>query len=913
MVRQVTVVISAQDSFSTVFSKYSDAIKQAKNDTSQLATGADSNKSAFEGLLNTVNRLALAYLGVRGAQMVGELYALGQQANRTEAVFQQLTSTMGGYAVNMAAMRAATGGIVDDMTLQQGANKLLQMGLAETTGELSRLTEMAIKLGGSMGMDVTKSMSDFSLMLANNSVMRLDQFGISSGEVRQKMRQLKETMEGIDRSEAFKLAVLEIGEKALDRLGMAAAGAETPLARLETKVQNLIQDLGQGFAQSINGLTGILEIAAGQHPIQIQQREELTQLAGQILPGVVQGMGAEGDLNFINEFINRFLTEAASDPEIASHAAEVGARIFQNMGGEDAAKNAGLSFSETFDNLTTYQSVFELMTQSILQVKEGLDYTAASAGGVSTQFSLLDSIVKGMDTGTTSTGGLFGLGGGNVQGFATAAGRDAAFQAALAQRSAREYAGAYYSAYTDFWAEKKGDPAFMSAYTQAFTISPEAAQIAANRSNELMQEALGQKIRSSYALRDFMSMGGDLSVGDYATQARADQLAAQYEEAEQRFERLKAMNAQGLISDEDLSGASDFKDRIKEAADNAERAAKAFENMKLSDVFGQTSGGLMGQMTDDLVKRLKDSGATDEQIAAVQRGADLASGRQTGSSTVYEDQVMPMIEQLAQIDPQMAVTALGNLQTFMQQAKLLGMSDEQIAANMTGALGVTPGGAGGQFTVSAGQSAGQIMGQTGLSLDQLLAITGAANARTIQTGTYDMGGGYQAQQGFDIMAYINAVMSGGGQYGSGGMMGRSGAQAGSTGFGTGIGFGTGMMGGGDKEGAGGNVDPLVTMQEGIDTVAEKARGAGDEFTKIREVIGEANTDMEELVSSLDQIPAFHEMKIKFVAEDPYGIIAMIQALQGGSTMGDIVQSNGGTVPGTPPQASNGTGGGRGPY
>lgn len=79
------------------------------------------------------------------------------------------------------------------------------------------------------------------------------------------------------------------------------------------------------------------------------------------------------------------------------------------------------------------------------------------------------------------------------------------------------------------------------------------------------------------------------------------------------------------------------------------------------------------------------------------------------------------------------------------------------------------------------------------------------------------------------------------------------------------------------------------------------------------MIGEANTDMEELVSSLDQIPAFHEMKIKFVAEDPYGIIAMIQALQGGSTMGDIVQSNGGTVPGTPPQASNGTGGGRGPY
>jgi hypothetical protein len=922
MTKEVVVTISAYDSFSNVFSKYSDAVKRARNDTSDLGNSANTNRTSFDQLTNSIKGLVVAYAGVKGVQLVGEMLELGNAANRTEIVFRQLTSAMGGYEANMSALRAATGGIVDDMTLQAGNNKLVQMGLAETTEEMAKLTEMAVKLGGSMGMDVTKSMSDFSLMLANNSIMRLDQFGISSGRVRAEMARLKEAGEAVDRSEAFKLAVLKEGEEALARLGDAAIAAETPIARLQNTLNNFVQDVSQNVATGVNAIAGIIEIGLGQNPIQIAQRQQIADQSSRILPGVVQGMGAEGDLNFVYQFIERFLTEAQSDPAIAQHAAEVGARIFEQMGGEGAAQKAGLSFSETFDNLVTYKDVFEVMTQSILQVREGLDYTAQSAQGVTKELDIMSALVAGTEAepGTRSILEPFGLGVKGFSGYADPAAADQAFQDALAQRSARQYAANYYSAYTDYWRENARNPSFMFAYSEAFTVSPAAAQIAANRSAALMQEALEQKMSAANALRGFMDLGGDLSVGDYVTRDRADALAAQYEEAETRFERLQELNAQGLISDEDLTGASDFKDRIKEAADDAERAAAAFENMKLSDVFGQTSGGLLGQMTDDLIKRMKASGASEEQIASVQGTLDMASGRATESSQAYEQNVIPIIEQIAQIDPDMAATALSNLQTFMQQAKLLGMTDEQIASNMAGALGVNPGGAGGSFTVSPYGQGGNLSTVsdviayfqrqgTNVSQEQIMAAANITNPRFLQAGTYNLQG-YEAAQGFDVMAYINAIMAGGGVYGSGGITGRSGAQAGSISFDQ-IGFGTGIAGGSDKINGDG-VDPLVVMQEGIDVVTEKARGAEDQFAKIRSVIGDANTDMEDLVATLEQIPAFHEMKIKFTAEDPYGIIALVQAINGGSSMAQIVQSNGGAVPGTPAQTSNGTGGGK-PY
>lgn len=283
MAKTVSITISAQDSFSAVFQKYSAAVTDASQENERVATSTKNAAGAMDSLGTNVGTAIAAYAGFKGIQAVGDLFEQGQKVNVLSSTFEALTKDIGGAEANMQALQDATGGATSKLDLMMGANKLLQMGLASNTDELTELTDMAIKLGSSMGMDTKKSFEDFSLMLANNSIMRLDQFGISSGDVRRRMGELKTTMEGIDKSEAFKLAVLEEGKKALERLGDAATAAQTPLSRLQSRLQNIADDFAGNFAEGANGIAGIIEIAMGQNPIQIQQERQAQQETGDFI------------------------------------------------------------------------------------------------------------------------------------------------------------------------------------------------------------------------------------------------------------------------------------------------------------------------------------------------------------------------------------------------------------------------------------------------------------------------------------------------------------------------------------------------------------------------------------------------------------------------------------------------------
>jgi hypothetical protein len=75
--------------------------------------------------------------------------------------------------------------MVSDAELMKSANQFLVMGLADSTEEASKFAEMATQLGRAMGKEAVPAMADFAAMLANQSIPRLDTFGISSGNVRQ--------------------------------------------------------------------------------------------------------------------------------------------------------------------------------------------------------------------------------------------------------------------------------------------------------------------------------------------------------------------------------------------------------------------------------------------------------------------------------------------------------------------------------------------------------------------------------------------------------------------------------------------------------------------------------------------------------------------------------------------------------
>ena len=109
----------------------------------------------------------------------------------TKITFNNLTKSIGSTADSMLAkLRPATMGVVSDAGLMQAANKMMAMGLADTEDKAAGFSEMAVKLGTAMGKDATTAMEEFSLMLANHSIPRLDTFGMSAARVRARIAEL---------------------------------------------------------------------------------------------------------------------------------------------------------------------------------------------------------------------------------------------------------------------------------------------------------------------------------------------------------------------------------------------------------------------------------------------------------------------------------------------------------------------------------------------------------------------------------------------------------------------------------------------------------------------------------------------------------------------------------------------------
>ncbi|RLC72470.1 MAG: hypothetical protein DRI81_16350, partial [Chloroflexi bacterium] len=169
----------------------------AKNVIELLLKGTDAGVSAtlgkVGGSLSGLGSIAASALGVLAGNLmtsaIGKVGELGRalardlinEAPRLEGVrrtFNTLAADIGENAdAMMSAMREATRGMVSDADLMQASNKLVAMGLASSSSEAAELAEVATQLGVAMGEDAVGSLENFALMLANQSIPRLDSFG----------------------------------------------------------------------------------------------------------------------------------------------------------------------------------------------------------------------------------------------------------------------------------------------------------------------------------------------------------------------------------------------------------------------------------------------------------------------------------------------------------------------------------------------------------------------------------------------------------------------------------------------------------------------------------------------------------------------------------------------------------------
>lgn len=246
---KVKIILEATDNAS---SKVRD-LGEELEDTGEELEDTGESASAFGTALT-----AAAVVGA--AKAVYELGQLGAQSLRTKAAFEAISGGVFNASANLDAMRAATRGAMSEQAMMANANQFLQMGIATSSEELGQMTEMAVRLGAAMGTDATASLENFSAMMANQSIPRLDTFGISSGKVTTRINELMSSIEGMTREAAFNQAVLEQGAMAMDRLGDAVEDEALAFERAEATMADAKAMLGEAVAPAVAAVTSQLAL-----------------------------------------------------------------------------------------------------------------------------------------------------------------------------------------------------------------------------------------------------------------------------------------------------------------------------------------------------------------------------------------------------------------------------------------------------------------------------------------------------------------------------------------------------------------------------------------------------------------------------------------------------------------------------
>ena len=199
--------------------------------TDKTKAGTASAKKNIDGLKETLAAVKKVMAGlaiVQTVKLVAEFTKLGATADAVGKRFVALAGGEEEAARFLRAIREETGYTIDKMTAMGAASKYMSLGLADSADEAASLIGMAVRLG-----DQTQStqqrIDDFGALLANQSTPRLDNFGISSENVRGRIAELQAQFVGMSREAAFNQAVLEQGAAAMVRLGDSAENQASSL------------------------------------------------------------------------------------------------------------------------------------------------------------------------------------------------------------------------------------------------------------------------------------------------------------------------------------------------------------------------------------------------------------------------------------------------------------------------------------------------------------------------------------------------------------------------------------------------------------------------------------------------------------------------------------------------------------
>ena len=296
--------------------------------------GAEQTKKELSGVASALKgigvTLSVAFI-LRGLQQLAkgafnfgmEMSAVEAQTNRA---YNALFNLLGPQALGlMDDLRSVTQGAISDMQLLATANQFVSMGLASTAAGITDIAHVVtqLELMTNRHASLSAAMQDFAMLIANQSVRRFDQFGLSVDHVRARMDELRQTMPGVATQTLFLTATMEEAQSVLDKLGDQTVSAGE---KMDATWKNVTRSFQTWLATTIAGKVWI--------DYWTQGIDEMTRATQKYNDSLQISLA-------LNEFDNAM--SAIGDSSLfASSAVEAGAAQLQSLRDRVAAGTLGI-------------------------------------------------------------------------------------------------------------------------------------------------------------------------------------------------------------------------------------------------------------------------------------------------------------------------------------------------------------------------------------------------------------------------------------------------------------------------------------------------------------------------------------------------------------------------------------------
>jgi hypothetical protein len=649
--------------------------------TNQLSTPVNQAQQSLKGLsqeagrtnqamsqLKTVGMGLFAGASLAGvARMAEELYTSGMEAQRAGNLFRSFGAQVGDTDALLARLRTTTRGVVTDIDLMNAASSMMSMGLAKNATDVERLTNIGVTFAQAMGTDVGASLENLNMILANQSYLRLDSLGISSAQVRELANQYKAA--GMDSSEAFNAAFLDVAEGKLPQMAAVADATVTEFQKLQTSMDNFWADFGERFAQGVNGLIGIAE--AGGIAIQ-------SALFGDVF-GQATARG-QGD-------------SALSD--IAKAMAAQGGGL-QNWSNIRQIMAGSLNAGVTPGQLTAEQlrALFPNTPTDGPVMDEALRLAARG-------MLIYQQELSGIQVGSRGAAGDY------LYGANSPYRTDIGYSTPVVSRTPQWYDQLTASGQLGFGINPMS-PGDRYAGQQNYR-----SYLWQNMNN--FGSAIGGVQRGSNLVSDSVFFTDDEI---QRAQTNADVLQRTVDLAEQ----WNSLTGQDMVSDTDLTKMQGMAEAGQAWADSMQRASE----VDLSTLFGQTSGGQFDQVNQAVLDQLRAGGATAEQLQSAEQQMGMRSGTMTGMSVQFDNQIK---QDLADIWTQLGPDAyFAAQQSIIDSWRDIRTENPDYTGTAPWDLAMRNAGInqqqGSAYTVQAGDTVWDLSRAAGMSVQEYMAANG---------------------------------------------------------------------------------------------------------------------------------------------------------------------------------------------